>query len=97
MIIVSSDETMIINMENIEAIGIGNPLENNEGKFQILANTSSDNQYIIARYKTEESAKEVLKEISFAYECNNNRRATIGEIASLTGDYEYGVYKMPEN
>ena len=63
MNIVSQDKETIVNYENIEAIGIGCPLENNEGKFLILVNTSSDNQYTIAKYNTEERAKEVLQKI----------------------------------
>ena len=91
MIIVSSDETMIINMENIEAIGIGNPLENNEGKFQILANTSSDNQYIIARYKTEERAKEVLQNLIQSY-----REYRTAEVDGYTNVLEEtAVFEMP--
>ena len=64
MIIVNQDKGTIINVKNIEAIGIGHPLNDEDGKFKILANTISDNQYTIAKYKTEERAKEVLKEIS---------------------------------
>lgn len=63
MVIVSQDKTMILNYENIEAIGIGNPLENDEGKFTILVDTISDNQYKIAKYDTEERTKEVLQEL----------------------------------
>ena len=63
MVIVSQDKTMILNYENIEAIGIGNPLENDEGKFTILVDTISDNQYKIAMYDTEERTKEVLQEL----------------------------------
>lgn len=63
MRIVNQDKTMILNFENIEVIGIGNPLENNDGKFKILVETTSDNQYPIAEYETEERAKEVLQEI----------------------------------
>lgn len=68
MIIVSQDEDTIINFDNVEILGIGNPLEGTEGKFKILANTISGEQYIIAKYKTEERAKEVRKEITKKYE-----------------------------
>ncbi len=67
MVIVNQDKTMMLNFENIEAIGIGNPLENSDGKFQILVDTTSDNQYSIAEYGTEERAKEVLESIAVAY------------------------------
>ena len=67
MIIVSQDKDTIMNFENIEILGIGNPLEDDEGKFKILANTTIDNQYVIAKYTTEERAKEVLQEIASTY------------------------------
>ena len=67
MVIINQDKTMLLNFENIEAIGIGNPLENNNGKFQILVETTSDNQYPIAEYGTEQRAKEVLESIAVAY------------------------------
>lgn len=63
MTIVSQDKKMICNYDNIEAIGVGNPLENNDGKFRILIATVSDNEYTIAEYNTEERATEVLNEI----------------------------------
>ena len=63
MIIVSQDKDTIINFKNIEILGIGNPLEDDEGKFKILANTTIDNQYVIAKYKTEERAKEIIMDI----------------------------------
>ena len=68
MIIVNQDKTMIFNYKNIETIGIGNPLENDDGKFAILIETISDNQYPIGLYETEERAKEVLQEIVERYE-----------------------------
>lgn len=81
MIIVSQCKDTIINFKNIEILGIGNPLEDDEGKFKILANTIIENQYVIAKYKTEERAKEVLQEIVRYYAVAN-----IGQ-----------VYEMPED
>lgn len=96
MIIVSQDKTMIFNFENIETIGIGNPLENNEGKFLILAETVSDNQYPIAEYETEERAKEVLQEIVCRYEHSqsllSSKCITVQDF--MGPDF---VYKMPED
>ena len=68
MIIVSQDKELILNFENIEAIGIGNPLEDDDGMFKVLASTASDNEYTLGKYKTEERAKEVLQEITKAYQ-----------------------------
>ena len=67
MVIISQDKTMILNFEYIETIKRGNPLENNDGKFKILCDTTSDNQYTIAEYEKEERAKEVLQQIACRY------------------------------
>ena len=67
MIIVSQDKDTVVNFDNIEIIGIGNPLEDDNGKFKILANTTSDSQYTLGQYDTEERAKEVLIEIVANY------------------------------
>lgn len=68
MIIVSQDKELILNFGNIDVIGIGNPLENDDGMFKILVSTISDNEYTIGKYATEERAKEVLQEIIKAYQ-----------------------------
>ena len=78
MIIISQDKTMILNFEYIETIEIENPLENNDGKFKILCDTTSDNQYTIAEYKTEERAKEVLQEIIAVHQASKMFMATKG-------------------
>lgn len=62
MIIVNQDKDEIINFNNISNIFIYNPLNNNDGEFEINAD---DN--LLGTYKTEERAKEVLKEIIKIY------------------------------
>lgn len=97
MIIVSQYKDTIINFKNIEILGIGNPLEDDDGKFKILANTIIENQYVIAKYKTEERAKEVLQEIVKATietrksQELNNLFGGAGIIPSNT------YYEMPED
>ncbi len=80
MIIVSQDEDLILNFKNIDAIGTGNPLDNDNGMFKVLASTTSDNEYTLGYYKTEERAKEILQEIIKKYrdvtvvcDINNNK------------------------
>lgn len=92
MIIISQDKTMILNFEYIETIEIENPLENNDGKFKILCDTTSDNQYTIAEYKTEERAKEVLQRIVETYEYCNASAVSTGY-----GYVKNRVYEMPED
>ena len=93
MIIISQDKTMILNFEYIETIEIENPLENNDGKFKILSDTTSDNQYTIAEYKTEERAKEVLKEIWEFYEVAKRYSSSNG--MSMIFEKRF-AYEMPE-
>ena len=73
MIIVNQDKELILNFENIEAIGMGNPLEDDDGMFKVLASTTSDNEYTLGRYATEERAKEVLQEIIKVYKFYNGK------------------------
>lgn len=98
MIIVSQDKTMIFNFNNIETIGIGNPLENINGKFIILAETTSDNQYPIGEYKTEERAKEVLNEIILGTTIKqiNGKQLTEGEFYMAMKCMEFNLYEIPE-
>ena len=94
MIIVSQDKTKILNFDNIEVIGIGNPLENNDGKFQILVDTTNDNEFSIAEYGTEERAREILEDLIRLYRKNFQ---VIGERGGVT-DFIYPpkVYEMPK-
>lgn len=91
MIIVNQDKTMIFNYKNIETIGIGNPLENDDGKFAILIETISDNQYPIALYETEERAKEVLQEIVSKYKTTLYNSKTNETVVNVPK-----VYEMPK-
>lgn len=101
MIIISQDRDTAINFENVEIIGIGNPLEDNNGKFKILCNTTSDNQYTIAKYESKERAKEVLQEIIKKYSSYLELR---GGPAILQGQIDIQpntfnipkVYEMPK-
>ena len=61
MIIVSQDKDLILNFKNIDAIGIGNPLDNDNGLFKVIVSTTSGNEYKLGYYKTEERAKEYYK------------------------------------
>lgn len=93
MIIVSQCKDTIINFKNIEILGIGNPLEDDEGKFKILANTIIENQYVIAKYKTEKRAKEVLQEIIKSY-----RYYRTAECDGYTNVLqETAVFEMPKD
>lgn len=66
MIIVSQDKDVIVNFNNVENIWINNPLENDDGKFEIRAESYSNNM-LIGEYETEEKAKEVLQELADTY------------------------------
>lgn len=94
MIIVSQDEDTITNFNNIEIVGIGTPLEDNEGKFRILVNTISGEQYTIAKYTTEERAKEVLNEMTRKYETSKRYECSNINI-NIFIEAEF-IYEMPK-
>lgn len=73
VIIVSQKKDCIVNFDNVEGIGIGNPLEDNDGLFNIVCNTEGG-QYIIGKYKTEGRAMEVLQEIVNKYKGYNDNK-----------------------
>lgn len=60
MIIVSQDKTQIFNFDNINYLQMGKNFDND---FAVEINYSDCNYNVIARYKTEKRAKEVLQEI----------------------------------
>lgn len=90
MIIVSQDKKATVIFENIELLGIGNPLENNNGLFAIIANAITDNQYILGEYKNEQRAKEVLQKIINRYVNWENLKA--GRHTGVCGP----KYEMPK-
>ena len=63
MIIVSQDKDGIINFENITAIRLIVNLEDNK-RNMIAIDTVNAKRYTVAKYVTEERAKEVLAEIT---------------------------------
>ena len=83
MLIVSQDEFVTVNNENIEALGIAESKQKNNKEHAIVANTISKERYLLGVYKDEKRAKEVLQEIvefyetSKRYECSSNNGLTI--------------------
>lgn len=93
MIIVSQDEDLMINFDNVESIDIVTDLDGT-GKvpYKICYETSSKREEL-GCYKTEERAKEVFKEIVKKYE---NSMWKLGKnILSFTFNYEF-IYEMPK-
>lgn len=103
MIIVSQGKNEIINFENIDCIAILNPLEDNEGKFRIIAKTPTD-EYILGKYKQEDVAKDILNNIyvrrcMFEYfKSIPSRKFVQGEIEKdfEKDDVIFDCFEMPE-
>lgn len=95
MIIVSQDKESIVNFDNIVYLDIE---KNSFNKYVIECYyNSKDEDFVwLGEYETEERAKEVLKEITKVYKFYKGMRYTIGDRNNLLGEYEYGVYEMPE-
>ena len=99
MIIVSQDKELILNFKNIDVIGIGNPLENDDGMFKVLASTTSDNEYTLGRYATEKRAKEVLQEIIKKYldiKCFYNSKYEVMQAIEQPKVFEMPVEKVDD-
>lgn len=96
MIIIGQDRKVILNYENIEAIGVAKATED---RFKIIAATVTDNEIEIAQYKTEERAKEILEETTFAYanmEMLKFPQINIHQIIPAAEMVRNICYKMPE-
>ena len=89
MLILSQDQSFILNFDNIESIEIGN-FEENRGRGIIYARLTSDYFYTIGEYNTIERAKEVLQEIIKNYKINDLIQSDSVTIRNKV------VYEMPE-
>lgn len=90
MLLVCQNKTKVINFERLNYIQISKV---DEKRSSIEINTADYNWLVIADYKTEERAKEVLKEIVEQYEyC---QRLQEGNGISLSSGNNY-VYAMPK-
>ena len=89
MIIVSQDKDLIVNFNNVTAIGIA---QNNAKEIDSIT-TDGEEQYLGA-YKTEERAKEVLQEIIKRINGKGEIMHNINEIKIETE--ASSVYEMPE-
>lgn len=87
MIIVSQDKETIANFDRTDCLWV----DYDEGKYTIEA--SSDINYELGTYKTEERAKEVLQEIIEKYEGSQMK---LGKSYLSFDRYDF-TYEMPEN
>lgn len=85
MIIVSQEKYGIINFDNVITIRLSIDIET-EKRTIIYIDTVGDEHFSIAKYKTEERAKEVLQEIIDIYKFN--RCEAVGQ--------KNAIYRMPE-
>ena len=92
MIIINQDKTVMLNYENIEAIGVA---QKTKDKFKIIAATVTNNEIEIAEYKTEERAKEVLQEIYCKYEHGIHLLSSKSLSVQNILDYDF-IYEMPK-
>lgn len=94
MLIVSQDKDGIINFENITAIRLIINLEDNK-RNMIAIDTVNAERYTVAKYVTEERAKEVIREIIKKYEKINLGKYFNAPMIELHGDKSF-VYEMPK-
>lgn len=85
MIVVSQEKDAILNFDNVITIRTATDIESRKEKL-IAIDTIDGERYYIAKYATEERAKEVIKEIINIYKFN--RKEAVGQVQV--------VYEMPE-
>lgn len=85
MLIMSQDEDLIININNVTVIGIAQ-----RNKKEIDSITVDKKEQYLAEYRTEERAKEVLQEIVKKYSDWENLKAGQPEGSP------YPIYYMPK-
>lgn len=99
MIIINQNKDTIINFDNIESINIVATLDGDgENPYQIYYETNSKSEEL-ARYKTEEKAKEVLKAIGICYsniQMINISKIEIYEKIKSNELFKQICFEMPE-
>ncbi len=94
MIIVSQNKKVILNFDNIINLELEEQIKNmdREREIQVQAITDCGNYCVLAYYKTEERAKEVLQEI--IQSCRDYRTAECDGYTDVL--QRTAVYEMPE-
>lgn len=91
MIIVSQDKRMLINFDNI--VGIVIRRNNEENVYQIQCKSGNEaSKRILAKYSTEERAKEVLQEIIIKYEYAQRNLADANDVTPFDEGF---IFRMP--
>ena len=101
MIIVNQDRTDIINFDRVCRIGIENPLEDNDGKYKIIAETDTS-EFVLGGYQTEEKALGILNNIYVRYgmfeyyKQVSFKMKQVIEKDFIRDDVVYNCFEMPE-
>ena len=85
MIIISQEKDAILNFDNVITIRTATDIESKKERL-VAIDTIDGERYYIAKYATEERAKEVLREIIDTYKFN--RKEAVGQVRAF--------YEMPK-
>lgn len=88
MVIISQEKDGILNFDNIEAIRLMASIDEDERKL-IAIDMLNGERYLVAKYETEERAKEVIKEIIKSYQDTNYEYENCWCLRNI-------IYQMPE-
>lgn len=95
MIIVSQDKDNIVNFDNVVSIGIEDFDLNNNNCYQRITAETLGTAVVLGDYKTEERAKEVLKEITRMYQ--ETRIIYRGQVNyNPVNSIDRPIYEMPK-
>lgn len=95
MIIVSQDRDNIVNFDNVVSVGIEDFDLNDKNCFQRITAETLGTSVLLGDYKTEERAKEVLKEITRMYQetrITYRGQANYNPVNSI----DRPIYEMPK-
>lgn len=95
MIIVSQDKDNVVNFDNVIGIRTATDKENNKERL-IAIDTMDGEIYYIAKYATEERAKEVLQEITNTFAIKGVQDTTYQYADIWIKMRQYAIYEMPK-
>lgn len=93
MIIVSQNKKMIVNFNNIVSVYVIEDYEQ-KNSYNIDFSTNDEINLVLANYKTEERAREVLEQIAYKYSEYVSIKDGVGNVLNIA--IIPRVYEMPK-
>ena len=95
MIIIEQDKTYFVNFNNVSQVTLA--VNKEEEEYAVMVQTIDEEELIMGIYKTEERAKEVLREIVDTFGIREIRNSTYQYADLAIKSRKYSIYEMPES